>query len=68
MFEVGFKFTKQSVQNDNLIHILVLDSIASGLKRKKPYVLKLARKGFLENIWFELTLEGHLRLKLSFSN
>lgn len=34
MFEVGFKFMKQSGENDNFIHILVLDSIEPVLKRK----------------------------------
>lgn len=56
---------KQPVKIDKLIHILVLESIVQGLKRKDHHVPGLARKGFLGDTWFELAFEGHLRLKLS---
>lgn len=66
MFEVGFKFMKQSVKNDNSHSSAGFYRARS--KKKRPYMLTLAGNGFLENIGFELTLEGHLRLKLSCSN
>lgn len=65
MFEVGLKCMEQSVKNDDLVHILVLDSIVPGLKREDHHALKFVKNYiFLENVWFELTLEGHQRLKL----
>lgn len=53
---------EQSVKDDHLIRFLALDSTVQGLKRK-DHVLRLARKDCLEDTWFILALERHLRLK-----